>query len=423
MKNKLINMILLFSCMQLTHCTSSTLKPWEKGAFETGSYRNLLAEMGYPENEIEAKLEEVFGNLFEGPRKIYFEVGDSMAYISDIKNKDARSEGMSYGMMIAVQLDRKEMFDRLWRWSKNYMQHRDGPMKGYFRWSCRTDGTPNAMGPASDGELYFITSLIFASNRWGNDTGIDYLSEAQFILNSSMDKTGEKGITPLIHPEHQLITFVPTGFGAGFTDPSYHVPAFYEVWARWAADGRSDYWRECAGKSRAYLHQVIHPETGLNPDYSHYDGSLLNSGRIIGDAFRFDSWRVPMNIALDYSWACADREWQQQYGHRIQNFLYTQGVDRFVDQYNVDGTGVSEVLGAGGYTALRHSLGLVASSAAVSLVCSHDKSREFVDHFWNTKHEPYEDGYFDAYYDGLLQLFALMHLSGNYRIITPAAGE
>jgi oligosaccharide reducing-end xylanase len=276
------------------------------------------------------------------------------------------------------------------------------------------------MGPASDGELYFITSLIFASNRWGNDTGIDYLSEAQFILNSSMDKTGEKGVTPLIHPEHQLITFVPTGFGAGFTDPSYHVPAFYEVWALWAGDGRSDYWRECAVKSREYLHKVIHPETGLNPDYSHYDGSLLNSGRIIGDAFRFDSWRVPMNIALDYSWACEDREWQKEYGQKIQNFLYAQGVDQFVDQYNIDGTEVSEVLGAGGYTSLRHSLGLVASSAAVSLVCSHEKSREFVDHLWKAKHEPYEDGYFDAYYDGLLQLFAFMHLSGRYQIISPA---
>ncbi|WP_414702838.1 glycosyl hydrolase family 8 [Proteiniphilum sp. UBA1028] len=408
--------------MQLTNCASAVQKPWDKGAFETGKYRNLLAEMGYKQRDIDAKLEEAFHDLFEGPQKIYFETGDTMAYISDIKNNDVRSEGMSYGMMIAVQRDNKEMFDRLWRWSKHFMQHQEGPLKGYFRWSCRTDGTPNSQGPASDGEFYYITSLLFASNRWGNDTGIDYLSEAQFILNSSMDKTGENGVTPLIHPEHQLITFVPTGYGAGFTDPSYHVPAFYEVWARWAEDGRADYWRECARISRAYLQKAIHPETGLNPDYSRYDGSLLNSGRIIGDAFRFDSWRVPMNIALDYSWACEDKEWQRTYGHKIQNFLYAQGVDRFVDQYNVDGTPVSEILGAGGYKKLRHSLGLVASSAAVSLVCSHDKSREFVDHFWNSSHEPYDDGYFDAYYDGLLRLFAWMHLSGNYRIISPANG-
>ncbi|MBR5670725.1 MAG: hypothetical protein IKX11_02590 [Bacteroidales bacterium] len=28
-------------------------------------------------------------------------------------------------------------------------------------------------------------------------------------------------------------------------------------------------------------------------------------------------------------------------------------------------------------------------------------------------------GYFDAYYDGLLRLFAFMHLSGHYRVIEP----
>ena len=393
--------------------------PYTKGAFATRRYRNLFAELGYKQKDIDKKLKSVFESVFYGPDKVYFEVGDSMAYISDIKNHDVRTEGMSYGLMIAVQFDRKDIFDRLWRWGKKYMQHQEGPLKGYFAWSCKTDGTRNAQGPASDGELYYVTSLIFASNRWGNSTGINYLAEAQNILNCSMQKIGMERVAPLINLEHQLITFTPDPFGGRFTDPSYHVPAFYEVWARWAEDGRSEFWRVCARKSREYLHKSIHPVTGLNPDYNNYDGTLLGSKRVIGDAFRFDSWRVPMNIALDYSWACADRKWQQEYGNKIQNFFYSQGIDSFVDQYNVDGTTVTELLGAGGYKKLRHSLGLVATTAAVSLVCTHDKSREFVDRLWNVKHVPYDDGYFDAYYDGLLRLFAFMHLSGNYRIIFP----
>lgn len=393
--------------------------PYTKGAFATRRYRNLFAELGYKQKDIDKKLKSVFESVFYGPDKVYFEVGDSMAYISDIKNHDVRTEGMSYGLMIAVQFDRKDIFDRLWRWGKKYMQHQEGPLKGYFAWSCKTDGTRNAQGPASDGELYYVTSLIFASNRWGNSTGINYLAEAQNILDCSMQKIGMERVAPLINLEHQLITFTPDPFGGRFTDPSYHVPAFYEVWARWAEDGRSEFWRACARKSREYLHKSIHPVTGLNPDYNNYDGTLLGSKRVIGDAFRFDSWRVPMNIALDYSWACADRKWQQEYGNKIQNFFYSQGIDSFVDQYNVDGTTVTELLGAGGYKKLRHSLGLVATTAAISLVCTHDKSREFVDRLWNVKHVPYDDGYFDAYYDGLLRLFAFMHLSGNYRIIFP----
>jgi oligosaccharide reducing-end xylanase len=239
----------------------------------------------------------------------------------------------------------------------------------------------------------------------------------------------------LIDPETQLITFTPDGFGQRYTDPSYHIPAFYEVWARWANDGRSDYWNECARKSREFLHKAINPQTGLNADMCQYDGSEMQMPRFPGmqqrpqgaprrngsNNFRYDSWRVPMNITLDYEWSCADGEWQRQYGETIQNFLYSQGVDTFVDQYRTDGTlpEGDEILQAGGFRKLRHSIGLVATSAAASMMCSHDKSKAFVDGLWNAKHVPFEDGYFDAYYDGLLRLFAFMHLSGNYRIILP----
>ena len=41
-----------------------------------------------------------------------------MGYIEDIANNDVRTEGMSYGMMIAVQMNRKEVFDSLWKWAK-----------------------------------------------------------------------------------------------------------------------------------------------------------------------------------------------------------------------------------------------------------------------------------------------------------------
>ena len=423
--------------------------------------RNVFVEMGYQPAQVDAKLKEVFNDVFRGPNKVYFEVGDSMGYVSDIKNHDARTEGMSYGMMIAVQFGEKDIFDRLWRWSKKYMQHQSGNREGYFAWSCKTDGTRNAEGAASDGELYFITALIFASNRWGNNTGINYKVEAQHILNCIQPKEytpeprqgGFPGFGPtttnntqhptpttqkmyLIDPETKLITFTPDGFGNRYTDPSYHIPAFYEVWAKWADDGRADYWRACAQASRAFLHKATHPVTGLNADMCQFDGSEMQMPRWPGmpqpkpgekprrngsNNFRYDSWRVPMNITLDYEWSGADAEWQRGYGERIQNFFYSQGVDKFVDQYRPDGSlpEENEILQAGGFRKLRHSIGLVSTVAAASIMCKHAKSKEFVDALWNAKHVPFEDGYFDAYYDGLLRLFAFMHLSGNYREIVP----
>lgn len=439
--------------------STTQLQPWQKGGMETGKYRNLFAELGYTDKQISEKFNELYDALFTGPDRIYFELPDNMAIISDVKNHDARTEGMSYGMMIAVQLGKKDVFDRLFRWAKKYMQMKDGRQTGYFAWSVKPDGSQPARGAAADGELYFITSLIFASNLWGNDGEINYLKEAQYILNTILGETkpvmaangragrgggssrsggsgssgksgksGESGISGrtgktgnnpetglrLIDEATKLIAFTP---GANYTDPSYHLPAFYEVWAKYAQDGRSEYWMECARASREYLHKSVHPVTGLNPDYNNFDGSLMKSGRTLGDTFRYDSWRVPMNIALDYSWSNADSEWQTQYGHKLQNFLYSEGIDTFLDQYNIDGTQPTDIMAAGGYKELRHTPGFIATSAALSLVCQHSKAREFVDRFWNNRHDPAPSGYKDAYYEGFLRLFAFMHLSGNYRVI------
>jgi oligosaccharide reducing-end xylanase len=136
-------------------------------------------------------------------------------------------------------------------------------------------------------------------------------------------------------------------------------------------------------------------------------------------AFRFDSWRVPMNIAMDYVWFRKDKIWQEDYAKRFQNFLRSKGINDFQDQFNTDGTTPAFILPAGNVRKLRHSLGLVATSAAASLMIADDTKFDFVRPLWNAKLEPYEDGYFDPYYDGLLYLFSLMHLSGKYHIIKP----
>jgi oligosaccharide reducing-end xylanase len=385
------------------------MKPWDKGAWETGKYRNVFLEAGFQQEDIDAKLTKAYRDVFEGPDKVYFEVGDSMGYVSDVKNHDARSEGLSYGMMVAVQLNKKDVFDRLWRWTQKYMQHQGGPRDAYFAWSVKPEtGKHNSEGSASDGELYFVTDLLFASNRWGNKTGIDYYSEARRILDAMWSKDGTGGMMNVINVKEKKITFTPDTNGSRWTDPSYFLPAFLEIWAEYAKDGKEQFYRDCADTARIFLHRACVSSTGW--------------GRFRG-SFRFDSWRVPMNIAMDYSWYAKDKEWQQDYCTRIQNFLFSRGIDTFEDQFNVDGTLPEFILQAGGKRALRHSIGFVGTTATASLMGTQAKSWKFVDAVWNAKLEPYSDGYFDPYYDGLLYLFSLMHLSGNYRIITPMTNK
>lgn len=391
----------------------------EKSKLKAPQYRNLFKEAGYSQVEIDNKLAKAYSDIFEGPTRVYFKEGDSLGYVSDVKNKDARTEGMSYGMMVAVQLDKKEVFDRLWRWSVKYMQHQSGPREGYFAWSVDPiTKKKNSQNSASDGELYYITSLLFASNKWGNNTGINYYKEARRILDAMWKKDGTDKVYNLINTEHKQISFVPEGGSYNWTDPSYHLPAFYEVWALYAKDGHEDFYKECANVSRNFLHKACHPVTGLNADYTEFNGEP-HSTRWMPAAFRYDSWRVPMNIAMDYTWYGKDKKWQEDYAKRFQNFLRSKGLDTYQDQFNLDGSTPDFILQAGPVKKLRHSIGLVSTAATASLVNKDKESIDFVHAIWNAKLEPYEDGYFDPYYDGLMYLFSLMHLSGNYQIIAP----
>ena len=236
-----------------------------KAAFYTDVYPNVFKEAGYSQADIDAKVDKAYHDLFEGPNKVYFEMGDSMAYVSDIKNRDARTEGLSYGMMIAVQLNKKDVFDRIWRWTKKYLQHQDGPREAYFAWSINPQTMKqNSPGTASDGELYFITDLLFASNRWGNNTGIDYYGEARRILDAMWKKDGTGGIYNIINTEYKQISFTPEYNNYKWTDPSYHLPAFFEIWAMYAKDGHEQSYKDCADTARAFLHRACNPVTGLN---------------------------------------------------------------------------------------------------------------------------------------------------------------
>lgn len=388
-------------------------------AFLSGQYNNLFLQAGYSRADIDKKVDKAYHDLFEGPSRIYFEVGDSMAYVSDLKNNDARTEGLSYGMMVAVQLGKKDVFDRIWRWSKKYLQHQEGPREAYFAWSINPKTMKkNSEGSASDGELYYITSLLFAANKWGNNTGIHYYNEARRILDAMWKKDGTGNIYNLINTEHKQISFVPEGRGYTWTDPSYHLPAFYEVWALYAKDGHEQFYKDCADTARSFLHRACHPVTGLNADYTDFTGQA-RSTPWAPSAFRYDSWRVPMNIAMDYLWFGKDRAWQEDYAKRLQGFLRSRGIERFEDQFNTDGSLSSYILDAGGFRKLRHSLGLVSTAATTSAMNKEKGSLDFVHHLWKARLEPYGDGYFDPYYDGLLYLFSLMHLSGKYQIIKP----
>ena len=385
--------------------------PASVGAVSTGKYRNLFKELGYSDAEIDKKVESAWQKFFYGTddERIYYPVGEDMAYIYTADTDDVRSEGMSYGMMICVQMDKQEEFDRLWKWAKTHMQHKSGEFKGYFAWQMNTNGTIKDNTPAADGEEYFATSLLFASARWGNGEGIyNYNKEAQEILKTMLHQADDGQGVNMFNKEHKMPVFCPIGNAATFSDPSYHLPAFYEVWAR-EAEQDNDFWSEAAEASRQHFKDATNEKTGLGPDYSEYSGAAKNEGNH-GD-FRFDAWRIAANIACDYAWWAQD-DWATTHANRIQSFFYDQGVDSYGNQWSLDGKNLSP----------DHSPGLVAMNATASLASSDKKSWSFLEDLWNIS--PTTGKY--RYYDGCLYMMGLLHCSGKFQAYlssnTPGVG-
>ena len=374
------------------------------GSFGTGIYRNLFAEyLGKTDAEVQARLDSTWQQLFYGDndtQRVYYPVGADMAYIEDIGNSDVRTEGMSYGMMIAVQMDKKPEFDRLWKWAKTYMYQADGPFKGYFAWHCSTDGKQLDPNPASDGEEWFATALFIAYSHWGNGQGIyDYRQQAQAILDTMRTKAAENtGIaTDMFDPQAKQVVFVPFGRSATFSDPSYHLPAYYELWARWA-DKDNQFWSEAASTSRLFFHKAANPQTGLMPDYANFDGTPATTDD--HKDFRFDAWRTLSNVAVDYAWFGVD-PWQVEQSNRVLKFLASQGMDSYPNQYSLTGKPLSG----------DHSTGLVAMAAVAAMAASPETGKPFVQALWDTG---IPSGTW-RYYDGMLYLLALMHVSGNFQ--------
>jgi oligosaccharide reducing-end xylanase len=372
------------------------------------SYRNLFQEyLGKPDSEVQGKLEAAWQQLFYGDnddQRVYYPVVADMAYIEDIGNGDVRTEGMSYGMMIAVQLDKKAEFDRLWKWAKTYMYQKEGPFKGYFAWHCSMDGKQLDAGPAPDGEEWFVTALFFASGRWGNGEGLfNYRQQAQAILDTMRTKTAEgNGIaTDMFDPQEKQVVFVPVGKGATFTDPSYHLPAFYELWTHWA-DKDNQFWADAAGVSRSFFKRAANPQTGLMPDYASFGGTPATTDD--HKDFRFDAWRTLSNVAVDYAWFGLD-PWQVDQSNRVLSFLASQGINSYPNQYLLDGRPLSS----------DHSTGLTAMAAVAALAASPEVGKPFVQALWLA---PIPSGKW-RYYDGMLYMLALLHVSGNFQVYNP----
>jgi len=329
------------------------------------SYADLFVTVsGKTKAESDQKVATAWSTLFNpsGSGTIYFNgPGADESYVKDIYNNDVRSEGMSYGMMAAVQLDHQTEFDRLWTWVKKHMANGTGEI----RWSCQTSGSGCAGGGAPDGEEYMATALIFASHRWGDSTGpakIAYSTEAKWVLDVVRTK--------YFNTQYHLVKFVSS---SNNVDPSYVLPAFYKVWACFDTENAA-FWTEAVTAGRAYMQKVV-DGNGVCPYLASFTATNPQ-------AANSDSLRCVVNLMMDW-YLFGEDPWQK---------------DTYAPKF-------------GAYSSSRNNGGAaVACNATLGFALPASSGKPFVDKLWSTGVPS------GNYWDGVLYMLGMLHVSGSFRI-------
>lgn len=369
------------------------------------TYPNAFSDLlGKSDVEIKDKIAAAFESLFHGSRQteaIYKPApNQSYAYyIEDTLHMDVRTEGNALGMLIAVELGKRDEFDRLWAYAKGLEQASSGAEKGYFSSSCAPmPAAPTCYDPY--GMQHFLMALLLANDRWGTTAGgADYAGGAKDLLTvmrHKQDQNGgvSNGVTDVFDDTTGLVFDLPTVTLTGQTRPSIEVPAFYDRWAEAAGD---PFWTRAANSARALWRAAANPITGLVPLRARLDGTALPGS----DTFSPETYRTQINLVLDWIWS-RGQAWDQDEADRLLRFFIGVGFSTYGREFKLDGTTVDSA----------REPALVVTNGVTGLISSVDQRKAFIEAVWNLDPPPGPPRYFI----GILHMMSLLILSGEFRI-------
>ena len=369
------------------------------------SYPNVLVDwLKKTPAEIDTKIDAVWNQLFYGDpstQAIYYPLGTDQAEIRDTLHGDVRTEGFGYAMMIAVQLDKRTEFDRMWTYVKAVLSYpMTEPSGGYFQSACGSSASAAMSCNDPFGHAQFVTALLFARDRWGITGKHDYGVDAVALLDVMRHKEDLNGgivndVTNTFDQETALPFDVPEVRAAGVSRPSVAMPAFYELWGQATQD---PFWTRAAAAARAYWKRAAHPTTGLFPIRAYFDGKPVENS----DTFDSESFRTQINIVLDRIWFAKD-PWEIEEVDRLLAFFSSKGMASYGGEFTLDGDTVNPL----------RDYALVAANGASAMISTNVNRVAYVSDAWNM---PTQAGLV-RYFSGLLNLTVLLILSGQYRVL------
>jgi len=242
--------------------------------------------------------------------KFYTDCGNGMARVANGQGSgNTVSEGMGYGMLMAVGSGDRTAFDAFWAFYKGHVD-----VNGLMNWSvnnCTTQAPGSSDNfAATDGDEDAAMALVQADAKWGG-----YTTDAKKLIGLIKQYETSSTTTPTyLRPGDAANN---GGKGEGIVNPSYFAPGYWHVWATYTGD---TFWNQLAtdayGMLAKYQALTISNSTGaLVPDWGNSAGQ-----NPYGSSYYYDACRTPWRVAVDYVWFCTAS---------AQTFL--QNVSAYVD--------------------------------------------------------------------------------------------
>ncbi|KFF07425.1 glycosyl hydrolase family 8 [Flavobacterium reichenbachii] len=243
------------------------------------------------------------------------------------------SEGIGYGMLLAVYATDKELFDGFWLYYKDNVNS-----NGVMNWKingCSGTHSPNG---ATDAELDVAFALIVADFQWGSTGSINYKNDAKSLITTIKLHEIEAN-TFVLKPGDQF-------GGSQITNPSYFSPAYYRAFGAFTND--VSFWNSVAAKSYTIINNnltVNNAVGGLVSDWCTAAGTYSSEAGIYkydGKTYNYDAVRTPWRIAVDYVWyGTADAK---TYVKKSSDFVRVNlgGTSNIKDGYSQDGSLVGQ---------------------------------------------------------------------------------
>ena len=231
------------------------------------------------------------------------------------------SEGIGYGMVIAVYMNDENLFDNLWKYEQTHLD-----ANGLMNWYIDASGATDGANGATDGDEDMAWALLMASRQWGGNgtLGSSYQSLAVSQINRVYSTEISGGN--------------PVG-GDSFTsiNPSYFAPAYYREFS--AATGQTG-WLTAAANSYTILNNNLsqgygNATNGLDSAWCTSAGVSTVTNNPPYD-YQYDACRTPFRITEDYLWF--GNASALSYATQTSNFFSAIGAVSIVDGYHLDGT-------------------------------------------------------------------------------------